>query len=329
MTIFLWLGFIAFVFFMLALDLGVFHRRAHQVNVREAAIWTVVWVATALLFNAGVYWMYEHNWLGINTTAGVALTGREAALQFFTGYVIEKSLSLDNIFVFAVIFTFFGVPTTSQHRVLYWGILGALIMRGAMIAAGTALIQRFDWIIYVFGGLLLVTAIRMLFLREERMDPDRNLLVRLARRCYPVSSGFDGQRFFTRVDGRRAITPLLLVLLVIESSDVLFAVDSVPAVFAVTRDPFLVFTSNVFAILGLRAMYFVLAGALRLFRYLKTSLVFVLLYVAVKMLISQHVHIPVLYSLSAICAILGMGFAASLIANARERRGSMFGEHDS
>ena len=319
MTIWLWLGFLALILFMLAIDLGVFHRRAHEVRIREAVVWTIVWIVTSLLFNVAVYWIYERQWLGINVTEGVSLTGREAALQFFTGYVIEKSLSLDNIFVFAVIFTFFGVPGKSQHRVLYWGILGALIMRGAMIAAGTALIQRFDWVIYVFGGLLLITAIRMMFMSDDTIDPDRNFLVRLARRWYPVSSGFEGEKFFTRVDGRRAITPLLLVLLVIESSDVLFAVDSVPAVFAVTRDPFIVFTSNVCAILGLRAMYFVLAGALRLFRYLKASLVFVLLYVAVKMLISGHVHIPIQYSLVAIGLILGIGVTASLVANARER----------
>jgi tellurite resistance protein TerC len=320
MTIWLWLGFLLLVFFMLALDLGVFHKHAHQVRIREAIVWSIIWFIVALLFNVLVYVMYAQNWLGVNTTEGIALSGRDAAMQFLTGYIIERSLSFDNIFVFAMIFTFFGVPSRSQYRVLFWGILGALILRGAMIAAGTALIQRFDWIIYVFGGLLLVTAIRMLFMDDEEVHPDRNILVRLARRWYPVSSGFEGERFFTRVDGRRAITPLFLVLLVIESSDVLFAVDSVPAVFAVTRDPFIVFTSNVFAILGLRAIYFVLVGALDLFRYLKISLVVVLVFVALKMLAVKFVHISTIWSLVIITAVLTVGIAASLYANLRERR---------
>jgi tellurite resistance protein TerC len=272
----------------------------------------------ALVFNAAVYYMYEHHWLGIGLEVGHELTGKQAALQFFTGYVIEKSLSLDNIFVIALIFAYFNVPAVYQHRVLFWGILGALIMRGLMIAAGAALIQRFDWIVYVFGAFLLATAVKMLIVRHENLAPDKNPAVRLARFFYPVSAHFERQRFFTRIGDRRAITPLFLVLLVVESSDVLFAVDSIPAIFAITRDPFLVFTSNVFAILGLRSLYFALAGIMERFRYLRISLVFVLAFVGVKMLLAHHYPIPTWVSLSVICAILLIGIVASLIGSRRE-----------
>ena len=317
MMVWLWVGFVGLVLGMLALDLGVFHRHSRVVRTGEAAGWTAGWVACALLFNLGVYYLYEHHLFGIGNQIGHPLAGREAALQFFTGYVIEKSLSLDNIFVIALIFSYFGVRLEYQHRVLFWGIMGALVLRGVMIAAGAVLIHRFAWITYVFGGLLLLTALKMLVSRQEHLEPDRNPLVRLARRLYPVSPTFEGERFFTSVAGRRAITPLFLVLLVVESSDVLFAVDSIPAIFAVTKDPFLVFTSNVFAILGLRSLYFVLASVLNRFRFLKISLVVLLAFVGMKMMLAHHYPIPTPVSLAVICAILAGGVLASLAANRR------------
>jgi len=319
MIVWLWIGFIAVVLAMLAVDLGVFHRKSHVVKVSEAAVWTTVWVVLSLLFTVAVYQIYEHHLFGIGREAGEVLTGHQAALQFFTGYVIEKSLSLDNIFVIALIFTYFGVGAEFQHRVLFWGILGALVMRGAMIAAGTALIHRFDWITYVFGALLILTALKMLLARHDNIQPLKNPLVRMARRMYPVSADFQGQRFFTRVNGKRAVTPLFLVLLVVESTDVLFAVDSIPAIFAVTRDPFLVFTSNVFAILGLRSLYFVLAGVMDRFRYLKLGLVVLLAFVGVKMLLSHHYPIPTMASLGIISGILSIGVLASIVAGHRDR----------
>ena len=318
MSLWLWIGFVAVVLVVLAVDLGVFHRRSHVVSVKEAAVWTMAWVTLALLFNVAVYFLYEHDVFGIGETFGGEMRGKQASLQFFTGYVIEKSLSLDNIFVIALIFTYFGVRAEYQHRVLFWGILGALALRGIMIAVGTALIHRFSWITYAFGVLLIATAVKMLVARHDNLEPDRNPLVRLARKMYPVSADFEGQRFFTRVDGKRAITPLFLVLLVVESSDVLFAVDSIPAIFSVTHDPFLVFTSNVFAILGLRSLYFVLAGIMDRFRYLKMSLVFLLAYVGAKMLLANHYPIPTLASLGIIGSILSVGILASIFAGHRD-----------
>ncbi|HUU98707.1 MAG TPA: TerC/Alx family metal homeostasis membrane protein [Phycisphaerae bacterium] len=318
MTVWLWIVFLAVVLGLLALDLGVFHRRAHAVRISEAAVWTTAWVILALLFNVAVYFLYEHHVFGIGRDIGHDLGGEQAALQFFTGYIIEKSLSLDNIFIIALIFSYFSIPAMHQHRVLYWGILGALVMRGIMIAAGAALIARFSWVTYVFGGLLILTAIKMLMARHDNLNPDRNPLVHLVRRLYPVSPRLDGQRFFTHVDAKRAVTPLFLVLLVVESTDVLFAVDSIPAVFAVTRDPFLIFTSNVFAILGLRSLYFVLAGVMDRFRYLKMSLVFLLAYVGVKMLLAHHHPIPTLVSLAIIGGILSVGVLASILAGHRD-----------
>lgn len=318
MTIWLWIGFVLFVIGMLALDLGVFNRKAHLVKIREAIAWTVFWVVLALAFNVAVYYMYEHHWLGIGTTIGHEIDGRTAALQFFTGYVIEKSLSLDNIFVIALIFAYFSVPAIHQHRVLFWGILGALILRGAMILAGAALIQRFDWIVYVFGVLLILTAVKILIARHDNLDPGKNPLIRLAKRLYPVTETFDGQRFFARLGGRRAITPLFLALLIVESTDLLFAIDSIPAIFAVTNDPFLVFTSNVFAILGLRSLYFALAGMMDKFRYLKMSLVFVLAFVGVKMLLAHHLPIPTSVSLAIILGTLAVGVLASVVGMNRD-----------
>jgi tellurite resistance protein TerC len=313
MEIWLWAGFIVFVLLMLALDLGVLNRKAHVVQAREALIWSSFCILLALLFNVFLYFAYSRNWFEISHRAGTA-TGKAAATEFFTGWLIEQSLSLDNIFVIALIFNYFGVPRLYQHRTLFWGIVGALVMRMAMILAGAALINRFHWIIYVFGGLLLYTAVKMYRSQDEPVEPDRNPLVKLARRLYPVTNDFEGEKFFTRLNGRRAVTPLFLVLLVIESTDLLFAVDSIPAIFAVTRDPFIVFTSNVFAILNLRSLYFVLASMLEKFRYLKPSLVFVLAYVGVKMILSHHYPIPTEASLCVIVGILGVGVVASVLS---------------
>jgi tellurite resistance protein TerC len=318
-----WIGFIVLVLAMLAIDLGVFHRRGHVIGAKEAGMWTAVWIALALLFNVGVYFAYAHQLPGIGAGAVGGLSGRQAALEFLAGYVIEKSLSLDNIFIIALIFSYFGVRPEYQHRVLLWGILGALVMRGAMIAAGAALIHRFTWMTYIFGALLILTAVRMLVSRHDTVAPDRNPLVRLARRIFPVSTEFEGQRFFTRIDGRRAATPMFIVLLVIESTDLLFAVDSIPAVFAVTRDPFLVFTSNIFAILGLRSLYFVLAGVIDSFRYMKASLVFLLAFVGAKMLLAHHYPIPTVASLVIIAVVLLTGVLASIAAARRDRSVAM------
>jgi tellurite resistance protein TerC len=318
--IFFWLGFLLLIFLLLALDLGVFHRKVHRISSREAVLWTIFWIVLALLFNVFIYYAYRHHWLGIGMELGHLKTGEEAALKFFTGYIIEKSLSLDNIFVIAMIFTYFNVPALYQHRVLYWGILGALVMRGIMIFAGIALINKFSWMIYLLGILLIVTALKMLFTRQESIHPDKNLLVRLARRLYPVTRDYEGSKFFSRIDHRRAITPLFLVLLIIESTDILFAIDSIPAIFAITTDPYIVFTSNVFAILGLRSLYFALASMMDKFRYLKFSLVFVLAYVGIKMLLSHSYKIPTLISLGIIAGMLTVGILASLLASHREER---------
>lgn len=291
-----WILFTAFVLAMLALDLGVFHREAHEVSRREALAWSVFWISLALLFNAGIYWR-------MGTTAG---------LEWTTGYLVEKSLSVDNVFVFLIIFAAFRVPAAYQHRVLFWGIVGALVMRGALIAVGAALLDNFDWIIYVFGGFLIITGLR--FLRTESADPDvgHNLFLRLAQRYFRTTPDYEGQRFFVRRDGRTYLTPLFLVLLVIESTDLVFAVDSIPAIFAITRDPFIVYTSNVFAILGLRALFFLLAGYLNDLRFLKPALAAVLVFVGTKMLIVDVIHIDPLISLVVVTGILTVAVTASL-----------------
>lgn len=313
--IWFWVGFIALVLAMLALDLGVFNKKDHEINTREALRWTAVWVSVAMLFNVFIYFAYQNHWLGIGHVPGwPAADGKEAALNFFTGYLVEKSLSLDNIFVIALIFKSFGIPRILQHRVLFWGILGALVMRGVMIGAGAALVMRFSWMMYVFGAFLVFTALKMHFSGDEHhedIDPEKSLLVRMARRFFPVSPGLDGARFFTRLDGRLAVTPLFLVLLIVESTDLLFAVDSIPAIFAITTDPFLVFSSNILAILGLRSLYFALAAMMEQFRHLKTSLIFVLGFVGVKMLASGVMHIPSWISLLVIVTTLGLGVGAS------------------
>lgn len=318
MTIALWIGFLAFILVMLALDLGVLNRKEHIIKAREAIGWTTVCVILALLFNVFVYFLYQHQWFGVVAPKG---GGAQAATEFFTAWLIEYSLSLDNIFVIAVIFEYMRVPPMLQHRVLFWGILGALVMRGAMIAAGAAL-MRFEIVIIVFGLLLLWSAAKMLRSGDDDdPHPDRNPLVKIARRFYPVTPDYVGHNFFVIFNGRRAMTPLFVALLVVEGTDVLFAVDSIPAVFAVTEQTFIVFSSNVFAILGLRSLYFALAALLRQFRYLKVSLAFILAYVGVKMLLdATHVYeIPVQVTLCVIVGILGVGVLASILVARREQ----------
>jgi tellurite resistance protein TerC len=311
MTVPIWLAFLLFIVTMVALDLGVFHRKDQVITTRSALVWSAFWIGLALLFNLLIYELYENNysWASLATEH---LNGSQAAAQFLMGYVLEKSLSLDNIFVIAMVFSYFRVPLAMQHRVLFWGILGAVVLRGVMIGLGVALINRFDWVTYLFGAFLLYSAVRMLLMRHENIEPGDNPLVRLARRWLPVTDRFHGHQFIVKVDGRMMATPLLLALLLVESSDVMFAVDSIPAIFAVTRDPFIIFTSNIFAILGLRSLYFVLATYMEKFRYLKHSLVFVLAYVGVKMIISNHYHIPDAASMAIIIGILLVGIFASI-----------------
>lgn len=304
-NIWFWVIFNAFVLGMLILDLGVFHRHAHAVTVKEAAIWSVVWISLALLFNYGLY-LFE---------------GSTIALEFLGGYLLEKSLSVDNIFVFVLVFSYFRVPPTYQHRVLFWGILTALILRGVMIIAGAALVTRFEFLIAIFGAFLVFTAIRMAKDDGEELDMENNVLVRMLRRLMPVSSHYHGDHFFTLQNGVRMATPLLVVLLVIESSDVIFAIDSIPAVFGITKDPFIVYTSNIFAILGLRSLYFLLAGVIDRFEYLKLGLSIVLGFVGVKMLtesisgyvMAHPIHVPIHWSLGFIAAVLLASVGASLI----------------
>jgi tellurite resistance protein TerC len=288
--------FTLFVLALLALDLGVFHRKAHTVSIREATLWTIVWIVLSLAFNAGLYFTRGH----------------QPALEFLTGYVLEKSLSMDNVFVFAVIFTYMGVPSGAQHKVLFWGVLGALVMRAAFIAAGAALIARFHWILYLFGVFLLVTGVRLFGQSHEEVHPEKNPVLRLAQKYLPVTKAYDGARFFVRAEGRLMVTPLFMVLLLVETTDVVFAADSIPAIFAVTVDPFIVYTSNVCAILGLRALYFVLAGAILKFRYLRPGLALILIFVGVKMLIASFYKVPILLSLGVITAILAVSIGASL-----------------
>jgi tellurite resistance protein TerC len=295
----LWIGFNAFVLVMLAVDLLVFHKEAHVVRAREAGAWSVAWVALALLFGIGVYaWM-----------------GREAGLEYFAGYLIEKALSVDNIFVFVLIFSAFRVPPQYQHRVLFWGILGALVMRGAMIAAGAYLIEQFHWVMYVFGAFLVFTGIRMATTVEHDVDPASNPVIRLVRRLIPVTPAYVGQKFFVRQEqagvSRVSATPLFVVLVLVETTDLIFAVDSIPAIFAVTQDPFIVYSSNVFAILGLRALYFLLADVIHRFHYLKVGLSTVLVFVGVKMLLADIYKVPTGVSLAVIAGVLAIATAAS------------------
>jgi tellurite resistance protein TerC len=293
----LWAGFIAFVLAMLAIDLGIFHRKAHAVGMKEAAVWSAVWVGLAAVFNVVVYFRF----------------GPERALEFTTGYLLEKALAVDNIFVFVVIFAAFAVPAIYQHRVLFWGVLGALVMRAAFILAGGAFLQRFHWAIYVFGAILALTGLKLLLQRQHEMHPEKNPVVRAFRRFFPVTDEFSGDRFTVLRGGRRFATPLLLTLVAVEVSDLVFAVDSIPAIFAITTDPFIVFTSNIFAILGLRSMYFLLAGVITKFVYLKIGLSVVLIFVGAKMLLMDVYKLPIVTSLVIIAGILGISVVASLI----------------
>ncbi len=296
-----WIAFLVFVFLMLALDLGVFHRKAHVVSVKEAAAWSAVWVALAMLFNLLLYF-----W-----------KGQQAGLEFLTGYLIEKSLSVDNIFVFVLLFTFFAVPTIYQHRVLFWGILGALLMRGILIGVGAVLIEKFHWIIYLFGAFLILTGAKMFFVGDRPLDPSKNPVLRLVRRLMPVTETYHGEHFFVRAAGKWVATPLFLVLLLVETTDLIFAVDSIPAIFAITTDPFIVFTSNIFAILGLRSLYFLLAGVVTKFVYLKPALAGILCFVGAKMVLVDVYKVPIAASLGVIAATLGLAVAASALKTRR------------
>lgn len=299
-----WVGFGVFVVAMLVLDLGVFHRKSHVVGVKEALLWTGMWVSLALLFNAGVwYWM-----------------GGQRGLEFLTGYVIELSLSVDNLFVFLLIFAYFRVPAQFQHKVLFWGIIGALVMRLMFIGAGIALIEKFHWIIYVFGGILVISGIKMALDKDKEVHPEKNPVLRLFRSIIPVSPHYHEDRLTTRLNGRLMATPLLVVLVAIETADLVFAVDSVPAVLAITREPFIVYTSNVFAILGLRSMFFALAGVMRLFCYIHYGLSAVLVFVGLKMLVSNFYKIPTVASLLVVSSILLIAIVASLVRAAQQRK---------
>jgi tellurite resistance protein TerC len=354
--IWIWSGFIAFVLLLLALDLGVFHRKSHVIGVREALAWSAVWITMGLSFAIFVHFAYDAHWfglgLGIDVVDGLANDGASAVGKYLTGYVVEKSLSVDNIFVIVMIFNFFAVPPIYQHRVLFWGIIGALVMRGAMIAVGAKLIHEFHWVLYIFAAFLIGTALKMLFMKETHSDPGQNGMVRLVRRMFPITEKFHGEHFMVRAGtaaaceaefpgaaptcdsvvekarpGTRLLTPLALALVMVETTDLIFAVDSIPAIFAITGDPFLVFTSNVFAILGLRSLYFALAGAVTKFRYLKVSLALVLLVVGVKMLIAgwlkkvlgEHFNVMLLL---VVLAILTVGVLASLLADRRDSKKS-------
>jgi tellurite resistance protein TerC len=318
-NIWFWVGFIGFVLAMLALDLGVFHRQAHEVRPKEAAIWTAVWVALALIFAAG---------LGM-------LHGRAAGLTFLTGYVIEEALSVDNIFVMVLIFEYFRVPKICQHRVLFYGIVGALMMRGLFIGLGALLLAKFHWVIYVFGALLIVTGVRMAFKQDEEFEGDRNPIVRALRRIVPISSTYHDKHFWIIENGRRVATPLLLVLVLVEFTDLVFAVDSIPAIFGVTQDPFIVFTSNIFAVLGLRSLYFLLAAVVDRFHLLKYGLAAILVFVGAKMLGGHFFQIDIVWSLSIVLGILALSIGASLIwpapmagpqfARPEGKTGSIFG----
>ena len=336
---------------MLALDLGVFHRKPHVVSVTEALVWSAVWLSLGLSFSVFVYFAYDGQWFGHGTVVdvvdGLTNSGLSATEKYLSGYVVEKSLSVDNIFVIAMIFGFFAVLPLYQHRVLFWGILGALVLRGAMIAVGAKLIAEFHWVLYVFAVFLIVTAIKMLFLQTDQTDPNKNVVVRLARRFFPVTARFHGEHFVVRagapasyesevpgapevpdkiVDrarpGTLLLTPLALALIMVETTDLIFAVDSIPAIFAITGDPFPVFTSNVFAILGLRSLYFALAGMVAKFRYLKVSLALILMIVGVKMLLAEWLKLAVgrnfnLYLLAVILSVLAAGVVASVLAERR------------
>ena len=308
-----WLAFFAIVFVLLAIDLGVTNKKAHAVGMREAIRASAFWIGTGLAFSGFVWMAYEYRWGGLGV--GQALYGADAWSQYMTAYLVEKSLSVDNIFVIAMLMSFFRVPQDQQHRVLFWGILGAIVFRGIMIAAGAALVARFDWIFYIFGAILAFTAWRMLFSAEQHLDPRESRIVRFARKILPLDEQYHGSKFRVVVDGKTKFTLLFLVVVVVEATDVVFAVDSIPAIFGFTEESFIVMSSNVFAILGLRALYFVVAGAMREFRYLKLSVATILMLVAIKMFIHDAVHVPAGISLAVVAGILTLGVTASVLAN--------------
>jgi tellurite resistance protein TerC len=295
--LFFWIGFHALIFVMLALDLGVFHRKSHTVEIKESLIWSAVWIFLAMLFNLGIYFFI----------------GKAHALEFLTGYLIEKSLSVDNIFVFVLIFGYFNIEQKYQHKILFWGIIGALIMRIALILLGVELLHRFHWVIYIFGAILIITGVKMAFQKDKQIHPEKNPVLRLLKRFIPITQTESGDRFFVKLDGKRMATTLFAVLIIIETTDLVFALDSIPAILAITDNTFIVYTSNVMAILGLRALYFALAGVIQKFRYLHYGLSAILIFVGAKMLLSGVFKVPIEISLTAIAAILGVSVAASII----------------
>ena len=302
----LWIGFSVFLIIMLALDLGVFHKESHVVEFREAMIWSGIWVGLAVLFNIGVFFYF----------------GEVKGLEFMTGYLVEKSLSVDNVFVIALIFTYFSVPRQYQHRVLFWGVIGALIMRAILIAVGATLIREFAWIIYIFGAFLVFTGIKMYFQKNEGIDPDKNPVVRFFKKFIPVTDEYNKEKFFLIKNGKRFATPLFIVLLMVETTDLIFAVDSIPAIFAITQDPFIVFTSNAFAILGLRSLYFALAGVIYKFYYLKAGLSVILVFVGIKMMLIDIFKIPIGISLGFVSLLILISVIASVLKN-RKLSGSV------
>lgn len=315
-----------FIFTGLALDLGVFHRKAHVVSAKEAMGWTAFWVSSALLFGIAVYFMYEYHWLGLGLDVPIlgkpgettTVKGFEAARNYLLGYIVEESLSIDNVFVISLLFSSLGIPAIYQHRVLFWGILGAIVMRGIMIFVGAALVHNLSWITYVFGGFLILTAAKMALDRGHESDPTKSAVVRLFTKFLPVTHQFSGQRFTVRIDGRLFATPLLLALVLVEFTDLIFAVDSIPAIFAITADPFIIFTSNIFAIVGLRSLYFCVAALIRAFRYLKPALIAILAFIGVKMcLVHTAWKIDPAVSFVVVLGVLAAGVAASLYASHR------------
>ncbi len=312
----IWGGFLAFVLAMLALDLGVFHRHSHEVKMKEALIWSGVWIVLALIFNLCLYLFWDR------IQPNSVITPKEAGLAFLTGYLVEKALSVDNIFVFLMVFGYFNVPAKYQHRVLFWGIIGALIFRAAFIAVGSALLKEYAWMVLLFGGFLILTGIKMLVVKEKKIDPEKNPVIRVFRKLVPVTNDYVGQKFFTRIDGRLWATPLFVTLLFVEFTDIVFAVDSIPAIFAITKEPFIIFTSNVFAILGLRALFFALAGLMGLFHFLGTGLAAILIFVGAKMSFTYYMHtgggqpdykFPLPISLGVIIGILMIAVVASVL----------------
>jgi tellurite resistance protein TerC len=316
----LWISFLLLIGILLALDLGVFNRESHVISTKEALGWTSIWIAISLLFAIFIYFGYREQWLGLGMELGHPLTPQQAVLKYLTGYVIEKSLSIDNIFVIAVIFSYFHIPRQYQHRVLFWGIVGAVIFRGVMILAGVYLIERFSFITYIFGIILLYSAYKMLDSGHEKIDPNKNPVVNFFKRYFPIVRTIHKEHFFVKKMGRWFATPLFIALLVVETTDVMFAFDSIPAIFAITTDPFLVFSSNIFAILGLRSLYFVLVSILNRFKYLQYSLVAILAFVGVKMLLIHFVHLPEWLSFVVILVFLGAGIGFSLLKERKDEK---------